>query len=40
MCDVHCTAQTGYCSDSLGIEDVGMRNYLSLIERGGTTSEY
>jgi len=38
MCDVRCTAQIGYSWDSLGIEGAGVRNYLSLRKRGGTTS--
>jgi len=38
MCDVRCTAQIHYSWDSLEIEGAGMRNYLSLSERGGTTS--
>ena len=37
MCDVRCTAQIDYSWDSLAIEVVGVRNYLSLSERGGTT---
>jgi len=36
MCDVNCTAQIGYSWDILGIEDAGVRNYLSLSERVGT----
>jgi len=40
MCDVHCTAQIDYSWDSLAIEVVGVRNYLSLSERGGTISEF
>jgi len=38
MFDVRCTAQIGYSWDSLGIEGTGVRTYLSLSERGGTTS--
>jgi len=37
LCDVHCTAQIGYSWDILWIEGAGVRNYLSLSERGGTT---
>jgi len=37
-CDVRCTAQIGFSRDSLGIEGAGLRNYLSLSERGCTTS--
>jgi len=36
--DVRCTAQICYSWDSLGIEGAGVRKYLSLSERGGTTS--
>jgi len=39
MCDVRCTAQIDYSWDNLAIEVVGVRNYLSLSERGGTISE-
>ena len=38
MCDVRCTAQIGYSWDSLGIEGADVHNYLSLSERGDTTS--
>jgi len=38
MCDVRCTAQICYSWDSLEIEGAGVRNSLSLNERGGTTS--
>jgi len=38
MCDVCCTEQICYSWDSLGIEGAGLRNSLSLSERGGTTS--
>jgi len=38
MCNVRCTAQIGYSWDSIGIEGAGVRNYLSLIDRRGTTS--
>jgi len=37
MCDVRCTAHIGYSRDSLEIEGVGVRNSLSLTERGDTT---
>jgi len=40
MCDVRCTAQICYSWDSLGIEGTGVRNYLSLSERGGTVATF
>jgi len=38
MRNVHCTSQIVYSGDSLGIEGAGVRNSLSLSDRGGTTS--
>ena len=38
MCNVHCAAQICYSWHSLRIEGAGVRNYLSLSDRRGTTS--
>jgi len=38
MCDVRSTAQICYSWDSVGFEGDGVRNYLSLSKRRGTTS--